>query len=100
METIDKHLRALELPKVLEKLAVRACNDDARDEILALAPAHDLEGVEGQLRLTEDAYLFLAKYGAPSFGGLVNVNGALARASASARRREDSSSSTFISWPR
>ncbi|MBQ3889378.1 MAG: endonuclease MutS2 [Clostridia bacterium] len=84
METIDKHLRALELPKVLEKLAVRACNDDARDEILALTPAHGLEAVEGQLRLTEDAFLFLAKYGAPSFGGLVNVSGALARAAAGA----------------
>ena len=76
----EKHYRALELDAVLKMLAVRACNDDVRDRALSLRPETDINMVHSLLRQTEDAYILLAKFGAPSFGGLKNVNNSLARA--------------------
>ncbi len=79
---MNRHLRALEFDKVLELLSVRACNEDARDNIHSLRPETTLVGANRLIKMTEDAYILLAKYGGPSFGGLKNVNNSLARASA------------------
>ncbi len=76
---MNKHLKSLEFNKILELLAVRACNDDARDGILALRPEKNLNAAKRILGYTEDAYILLAKFGGPSFGGLKNVNNALSR---------------------
>ncbi len=76
---MNKHLKSLEFDKILEMLAVRACNDDARDGIMALRPETDLNAANRILGYTEDAYILLAKFGGPSFGGLKNVNNALSR---------------------
>ncbi len=78
---MNKHLKSLEFNKILELLAVRACNDDARDEILSIRPETDLNAANRVLGYTEDAYILLAKFGGPSFGGLKNVNNALSRGS-------------------
>ena len=77
---MNRHLKALEFDKVLELLAVRACNEDAREEIMALRPETSLVSAQRLVTMTEDAYIMLAKHGGPSFGGLKNVNNALYRA--------------------
>ncbi len=82
MKNINRHLKALEYDKILELLAARACNDDARDGILSLRPEKSEKSAQNLMNMTEDAYIMLAKYGGPSFGGLKNVNNSLARASA------------------
>ena len=82
MKTMNKHLKALEFDKLLEQLSKRACNDDAREGILSLRPEAKESEALRLLNLTEDAYILLAKYGGPSFGGLKNVNNSLARAAA------------------
>lgn len=79
---MNRHLKAIELDKVLEMLAVRACNDDAKEIMLSLLPEKNLTLANALLQKTEDAYILLAKYGGPSFGGLKNVENSLARASA------------------
>ena len=79
---MNKHLKALEFHKILELLAKRACNDDARDGIFAIRPESRIKSAQNLLSMTEDAYIMLAKYGGPSFGGLKNVNNSLARAAA------------------
>lgn len=82
MKNMNRHLKALEYDKILELLAARACNDDARDGILSLRPEKSEKSAQNLMNMTEDAYIMLAKYGGPSFGGLKNVNNSLARASA------------------
>jgi len=82
MKDMNRHLKALEYDKILELLAARACNDDARDGILSLRPEKSEKSAQNLMNMTEDAYIMLAKYGGPSFGGLKNVNNSLARASA------------------
>ena len=84
MNEMNRHLKAIELDKVLLMVAERACNDDAKEAILNLRPESNLQLVADLLRKTEDAYILLAKFGGPSFGGLKNVNNALARAKAGA----------------
>ncbi|MBE6747993.1 MAG: endonuclease MutS2 [Ruminococcaceae bacterium] len=81
---MNRHLKAIELDKVLLMVAERACNDDAKEVILNLRPESNLQLVADLLKKTEDAYILLAKFGGPSFGGLKNVNNALARAKAGA----------------
>lgn len=82
MNDMNRHLKALEFDKVLELLAVRACNDDARDLISSLRPETKLKDAQRLLKMTEDAYIMLAKHGGPSFGGLKNVTNSLSRAAA------------------
>ncbi|MBR3809607.1 MAG: endonuclease MutS2 [Clostridia bacterium] len=81
---MNRHLKAIELDKVLSMVAERACNDDAKEAILNLRPESNLQLVADLLKKTEDAYILLAKFGGPSFGGLKNVSNALARAKAGA----------------
>lgn len=82
MDTMNRHLKALEFNKVLELLAKRACNDDAVNGVFAIRPETSEGMAQNLMNMTEDAYILLAKYGGPSFGGLKNVNNALARAAA------------------
>ena len=49
---------------------------------LTLTPSSDLSEVELLLNQSEDAFSLLARFGAPSFGGLKNVNNALQIAAA------------------
>ena len=79
---MNKHYIALELDKVLEKLAAFAAAGDTKEMALALRPAEDLEDAEKLLQKTVDAHMLMARFGAPSFGGLKNVNNALSRADA------------------
>jgi len=77
---MNKHLKTLELDKVLGMLADLTACPDAKEEALNLVPQVSKSSAEKLLRETSEAYTFLAKFGGPSFGGLRNVNNALSRA--------------------
>ena len=79
---MNKHYISLELPKILEMLSSFTSCEDARETALNLKPEHNLKMAEALLKQTDDAYMLMAKFGAPSFGGLKNVNNSLSRASA------------------
>ncbi|MCD7873112.1 MAG: endonuclease MutS2, partial [Clostridiales bacterium] len=79
---MDKHYKALELNSVLEMLARETSCDDAEELALNLKPASDIEEEKLLLSQTEDAFSLLARFGAPSFSGLKNVNNSLYRAAA------------------
>ncbi len=79
---MNKHHIALELDKVLSRLSDFTSCDDARYNALNLEPESDLNLVKLLLGQTEDAHSLMAKFGAPSFGGLKNVNNSLSRANA------------------
>ncbi|MEI6579898.1 MAG: hypothetical protein WCN92_10625 [Eubacteriales bacterium] len=76
----NRHYGALELDKILERLAEFTACDDARFEALNIEPQHDLNLARAQIIQTSDAHMLLARFGGPSFGGLKNVNNALSRA--------------------
>lgn len=78
----EKHWNALELPKVLELLSLRTACADAREEALSLRPAASLSHAKRLMEETADAHMLIARFGAPSFGGLSNVRNALARCNA------------------
>lgn len=73
---------ALDLDKVLEKLSSFVCSEDGKSEIEKLEPQTELSSAQALLNQTTDAHMLMARFGAPSFGGLKNINNALARANA------------------
>lgn len=79
---MNKHYESLELNSVLAMLANEATCEDARELALSLSPSDDINEVEMLLSQTEDAFSLLARFGAPSFSGLCNVNNPLQRAAA------------------
>lgn len=78
----NRHYRSLELDKILEKLSEFTASDEAGERALEIMPCHTLEGAQTLIDQTVDAHMLLAKFGGPSFGGLVNVNNSLSRAEA------------------
>ena len=82
MTEMNRHLKALEFDKVLDILSVRGCNEDAKNILRELRPETKLINAQRLIKMTEEAYILLAKYGGPSFGGLSNVTNALSRAAA------------------
>lgn len=74
---MNKHYKALDFDKILERLAGQTSCEDARELALSLEPVKTLEEANTLLGLTADAHMLLAKYGGPSFGGLKNVNNLL-----------------------
>lgn len=79
---MDKNFKTLELDLILNKLAQECSCDDAKELALSLHPTADMAEVELLLSQTEDAFSLLARFGAPSFSGLKNVNNPLHRAGA------------------
>ena len=78
----NKYYTSLELDKILKMLSDTASSADAKEKALEIKPLTDYFEVLELLDKTEAAYIFIAKFGAPSFGGLQNVNNALSRAAA------------------
>lgn len=70
----NRHYRALEFDKILEKLATFTACTDASEMAMELKPATSLSEASELLQETLDAHVLLAKYGGPSFGGLENIN--------------------------
>ncbi len=79
---MNKHYTSLELDKILKMLSDTASSNDAKESALCIKPSADYFEVLELLDKTEAAYILIAKFGAPSFGGLQNVNNALSRANA------------------
>lgn len=75
-------MKTLELDKVLEMLKAETSCDDAAELALNIKPCTDFIMLCNMLNQTEDAYSLISRFGAPSFSGLYNINGSLARASA------------------
>ena len=79
---MNRDYTALELDKILEKLSKFVSSEDGKAQIALLSPESDLNTVQALLNQTTDAHMLMARFGAPSFGGLKNINNALARANA------------------
>ncbi|MBQ4257462.1 MAG: endonuclease MutS2 [Clostridia bacterium] len=76
------HCREAELDKILALLAQETSCEDAASAAREIVPQTQEDSVRGLLRETDDAYVLLAKFGAPGFSGLVNITNALRRAGA------------------
>lgn len=81
---ISRNAKTLELDKILELLSLQAGLEDTAENALSLTPSSDFEEVKASLDKTNDAYIFMSKYSAPSFGAAKNVSSPLKRAQASA----------------
>lgn len=81
-DTMNRHYKALELDKILSRLADYTACKDARQMALTLEPQTDADMARALMKQTSDAHILLARFGGPSFGGLKNVNNALSRADA------------------
>lgn len=79
---MNKHCETLELDKILVLLKNETTCEDASELALKIQPSTDFSEVSMLLSQTEDAFSLISGFGAPSFSGLVNVNGPLARANA------------------
>lgn len=84
MSVKPRTLKTLELDKILELLKQETALEDAARMALEILPATDAKTVETLLKNTEDAYVFMAKYQAPSFSGAKNVANSLRRAQSQA----------------
>jgi len=80
----EKTIKTLELDKILQMLSDEATNADAKEISLSIKPETDINAVNRSLGETFDAYNFMSRYSAPSFGSAVNVASPLSRAAASA----------------
>lgn len=81
---MNRHFLSLELDKILQMLSDTARSADAKAAALEITPQSDFFEVQRLLDETESAYIFIAKFGAPGFSGLQNVNNAVTRAAAGA----------------
>jgi len=80
--SFKRAVKVLELDKILEKLAGLTACSDAYEMALAIMPETRLDRANFLLEQTKDAYALIARFSAPSFSGLKNVDNALARAAA------------------
>ena len=81
---ISRYLKTLELDKILEMLSEQASLEDSHETARNLMPDTDFDSVKAKLPETGDAYSFMSRYSAPSFGAAKNVSSSLRRAQASA----------------
>ena len=77
---IQKHMKTIELDKVLELLAEKTACEDAADFVRNLIPITKIEEVQQMLSETDTAYQMMARFGAPSFYGLQQIVNSLRRA--------------------
>ena len=83
---MNRHYRTLELDKILEMLANEASLSETAERAKEILPETDIASVSALLCNTGDAYGFMSRYSAPSFGAAVNVSSPLRRAEASGVR--------------
>lgn len=79
---MNRNYIALELDKILEKLAQETAGYDAADMARELQPVFTAAQVQLLLDETDAAYVLMAKFGAPSFYGFTNVTNPARRAQA------------------
>ena len=81
---MNRDLHALELDKILDKLAGETCCSAAAEMARALRPATQPSLVQRLLDETDDACRLIGGFGSPSFGQLADVSNPLRRAEAGA----------------
>ncbi len=81
--SVLKHMKTLELDRILTQLSEQTSLADAAAAALSLMPKTDFEAVGAALGETSEAYGLMARYSAPSFGTAANPEEALRRAEAS-----------------
>ena len=81
---MNRNETTLELNKVLEMLAEYAACPDTKKLAMELHPSHNRKEVLRKLQETGDAQMLLARFGAPSFGSVKNIQNAVRRAEAGA----------------
>ena len=74
MYNIERYVKTLELDKILDMLSREASILDSAEMAKKLIPDTDIESVNKNLKQTEDAYIFMSRYTAPSFVGATNVS--------------------------
>ena len=79
---MNRHYKTLELDKILQRLSGLTHLDAAKEAALALEPQYNLEKARVLLKQTDDAFMLIGRFGAPSFGGATNCAGNLRRAQA------------------
>lgn len=67
---MNKHLKTLELDKILSLLADEASTADAKELALELRPKTNPLETDELLKETEQAYILSGRFGAPSFGSV------------------------------
>lgn len=80
MRTLNRHERALELDKILQRLSECARCTDTKELCLELRPDNDYEAVKHNMQRTSDAFTLSAKYGSPTIMPAKNLKSALKRA--------------------
>ena len=81
-EMTQKYMRSIELDKILRMVAQRASCEDSRNSAEAMIPAAELDRAQQLLTETDDAYILMARFGSPSYSGLVNIVNPVRRAEA------------------
>ena len=81
---MDRNHVALELNKVLDRLAEKTSCEDTAQMAQELRPTADFRRVTKRLDETDDAMQLMARFGAPSFGSVKNVQSTVRRAEAGA----------------
>ena len=82
---MDKYCKALELDKVLVKLADFCSCEDGKTLALNIEPLTEVEEVKALLEKTVDANTLTNRYGTPSVGSLINCTACLKRAQVGSR---------------
>ena len=80
MDLFEKSQATLELPAVLELLAAEAVSLPAKEEVRRLTPGVYPEEIRRRLAETSAAKDMMVTKGSPSFSGVRDVRGSLARA--------------------
>lgn len=78
----SRSIRDVELDKILAMLAQETTCADAAALAEELTPVSQPNEAQYRLQETDDAFVLMARFGAPSFYGLTNVTNALRRAEA------------------
>lgn len=79
---MNRNHKALELDKILNMLALETTCADAAEAVMKIEPETNIKRVNELIKETDDAYVLMARFGAPSFYGLKNIVNALRRAEA------------------
>ena len=82
---MDKYCKAIELDKILARLAQLCSCEDAKSMALAIEPARDLRDVRELMQYTVDANTLTNRYSTPSVGAVENPAAALKRSEIGAR---------------
>ena len=79
-DSYNRHYKALELDKILQRAAQLTSCEDAKNKMLSLTPAKKLDKVNALLKETSDAHSLSGRFGSPAFGGLSDITDSLKRA--------------------